>query len=166
MTTLEKVKQLDDFKALRLFRHIETEMMQKVEVDVETLIQQLPEQIQKMPQIQKLDEVDEADFNKTIENEEAVKIAREVLEWMAVNPSTEAYLDDKLDNWQDQEMVAGTILAVGGALSMVMLLPTLQFSYTKEEGWKLGGGIQNDLHVQTIKHLLDSIFKVIRPNLT
>src|SRR5690606_2167916 len=111
MTTLEKVKQLDDFKALRLFRHIEAELIQNMTMDPGTLMDQLPAEIKELEGIQQLGEVEEEKFEEVVQNKVAIHVARRSLEWMATNPDTEFYLTDKLEHWKDREMVAGSILA-------------------------------------------------------
>lgn len=163
MTTLEKVKELDDFKALRLFRHIETEMIQQVQEDLGKIMENLPEEVRIMPEIQHLGEVDENKFSESLESETAVSVARQSLEYMAKNPNTEPYLKDKLDNWQDNEMVAGTILAVGGALSAVMIMSTFRISYNKTDGWEFNLGTSKDNQPETIKTIFSALFKVLKP---
>lgn len=163
MTTLEKVKSLDDFKALRLFRHIEMEMVQKVHEDLGKIVQNLPEEVRRMPEIQHLNEVDDNKFTESLESETAVVVARQSLEYMALNPDTEAYIKDKLENWQDNEMVAGTILAVGGALSAVMIMSTFRISYNNSDGWQFSLGTPQDQQPEMIKNIFGTLLKLLKP---
>jgi hypothetical protein len=163
MTTLEKVKALDDFKALRLFRHIEMEMVQKAKADLPDIIDNLPDAVKNMPEMRQLDQVSEEKFVEPLQQEFAVKIARQSLELMAKNPDTVDYLKDKLENWNDNEMVAGTILALGGALSAVMIMSTFRVSYNKADGWEFNLGASKDNQSETIKTIFEALFKVLKP---
>ena len=163
MTTLEKVKQLDDFKALRLFRHIETELIQNIEMDADALVDQLPEEIKEMDGMQRLGEVEEEKFEEAMQNKVAVDVARKSLEWMATNPGTEDYLADKLENWQDREMVAGSILAVGAALSAVMIMSTFKISYDKEQGLRFSLGYHDPNQLSPIKEVFGALLKILKP---
>lgn len=165
MTTQEKVKQLDDRQVLHLFRHIETEMMQKVNVDVETIIKNLPAQIQNLQEIKNVDEIDEEEFASIINNDEALVIARDSLDWMAVNSSTQAYLDDKLGNWQDNEKSTETIISVGEAISAVMIMTTFTISNTNGKGWEFQIGTNDQRQIELVQKLLTSLFMIIKPAL-
>lgn len=162
MTTLEKIKNLDDFKVIRLFRNIEAELSQQTDSDAETLLNQLPPSLQQLPEIQELKSADEAALDAVVPNAEAVRVARATLEWMAENPGTSPYLADKLANWNDNEMVAETILAVGGALSAIMLLSTFKISYEKEKGWQFSLGYYSADQIEPIKLIFKALFKVTK----
>lgn len=163
MTTLQKVQELDDFKALRLFRHIEMEMVQSVKEDLPAIMERLPDEVKNMPEMQELNAVEEAKFIEPLQQELAVKIARESLELMAKSPDTEPYLADKLENWKDNEMVAGTILALGGAFSAVMIMSTFRISYNKNDGWEFNLGASKENQTETIKTIFGALFKVLKP---
>lgn len=163
MTTLERVQQLDDFKALRLFRHIEGEMVLKVKEDLGVIMDHLPENVKHMEAIQNLEDVDQNKFLEPIEQQKAVEIAKVSLAYMAEDPGLEPYLKDKLENWKDNEMVAGTILAVGGALSAVMIMSTFRVSYNKADGWDFSIGAAKDQQSETIKTIFEALFRVLKP---
>lgn len=161
MTTLEKVQQLDDFKALRLFKHIETSLPQQLNIDSDALIAQLPDDIKQMPEVQQLISASEADYEENLDATTATKVARESLEVMAANPDTAKYLEHELVTWKDDEMVAGTILALGGALSAVMLLSTVKVGYTKAKGWEFSIGYKNKNQIEPLKLIFESLFKLL-----
>ncbi len=163
MTTLEKVKQLDDFKALRLFGHIEAELIQSMTVDPETLISQLPSEIKEMDGIQQLMQVEEEKFEEVVQNKVAVDVARKSLEWMAGNSGMEGYLADKLEHWKDKEMVAGSILAVGAALSTVMIISTFKISYDKEQGLRFSLGYHDPDQLSPIKEVFGALLNILKP---
>lgn len=162
MTILEKVKSLDDFKALRLFRNIEAELSQHAATDAEELLTQLPETIQQLPEVEQLKAADDTTLDAAVPDAEAIQTARASLEWMAENPGTSEYLADKLENWKDNEMVAQTILAVGGALSAVMLLSTFKISYDKKKGLQLSLGYYTADQIEPIKLIFKALFKVTK----
>ena len=163
MTTLEKVKQLDDFQALRLFGHIEAELIQNMTFDPATLIDRLPSEIKELEGMQQLGEVEEEKFEEVVQNKVAIDVARKSLEWMAINPDTEIYLADKLEHWKDKEMVAGSILAVGAALSAVMIISTFKISYDKEKGLRFSMGYHDPEQLSPIKEVFGVLLKIIKP---
>lgn len=162
MTTLEKLKSFDDFKVLRLFRSIEAELTQQTNIDAEDLLQQLPAPLQQLPEIEKLKEGEDVGLDAAVPDATAVQLARNTLEWMAGNPGTSEYLEHKLENWKDNEMAAQTILAVGGALSAVMLLSTFKISYDKKKGWQFSFGYYSPDQIEPIKLIFKALFKATK----
>ena len=115
-----------------------------------------------MQQVQK---ADEAVFEKPMDNGEAVAFARQSLMLLASDTATEPLISDTLQNWKDDSMIAGTILAIGGAISLVMLLATSEISYSKQDGLKIGiGTIKDKDQVAARTDMIKSLFNII-PNL-
>lgn len=163
MTTLEKVQQLDDFKALRLFRHIEAEMVQQLDAELDNIFEHLPAEFTESPDFDAILEADESAFDQPLDSGTAIAVARQSLDWMAQAPDTAAYLDDKLENWKDNEMVAGTILAVGGALSAVMIMGTFRMGYSREKGFDFSIGFRDKEQLEPVKILFGSLLQILKP---
>jgi len=162
MTTIEKIQQLDDFKVLRLYEHLSTLLFEATDADVATLTQHMPADIAATPEIQQVQKADEAVFEEPMDNTEAVAFARQSLTLLATDPATEPLIADTLQNWKDDSMIAGTILAIGAAISLVMLLATSEISYDKKHGLRIGiGTIKQKDQVDARRRVIESLFKII-----
>lgn len=160
MTTLQRIQALDDFKVQRFFDHLSEALAQAVPADAVTLLDQLPEPAAALPQMQAIkDASPTANFEAPLPDAEAVAFSRQALELLAADPDTEPLVAEKLDSWKDDSMVAGTILAVGGALTFVVLMLTTGFSYSKENGLSISplGSEFVQPRIDMIKTLLKAI---------
>ena len=121
MTLPEQIQQLDDFKALRFYEHLSSILFNSTEVDAQTLMQYMPASDEISPVMQQIQAADETFFDNPLENKQAIAFARKSLEVLSSNPSTAAFVSHEIDNWKDNSMIAGTILAIGGAISLYYL---------------------------------------------
>ena len=82
-------------------------------------------------------QADEALLDKHLEDKEAVSFARTSLQLLASNASTSDLILNELNHWKDESMMAETVLAIGGAISLIMLLCTSKIAYDKKNGWDI-----------------------------
>ncbi|MBE7171951.1 MAG: hypothetical protein INR73_15290 [Williamsia sp.] len=165
MTTTERIEQLSDFKSLRLYTHISNLIYDSIDADMDTLIRNMPPEIAATAEMKQIaNAVDSTVFEKALDSNEAVAFARESLAILASLPATSQLVTNELDNWKDGSMLAETILAVGGAISLVMLLATSEITYDKKNGLKVGiGSVKDKEQVDARRRIIESLFKVI-PN--
>lgn len=159
--TLEKLQAMDDFRLLRFFNHLNNSLSQNLEEDEETVMQYVPDQVMEMDEMQDILQLQEG-YETALDQKEAATFARNALELLAQNPITEPALAESLTNYKDNEMAAGAILALGGAVSFIVLLSTSKLTYEKEKGWELNiGGNRNPEEIKGVTELIKTLVGVI-----
>jgi len=165
--TLQKIKDMDDFQVLRFFNYLNNSLASSIETDTGALLNALPSNLEKLDEMQDVLKLEEK-YDTQIDQRDAVDFARSALEVMATNDATEPQLTASLSNYEDNEMAAGVILALGGAVSFIVLLATHKLSYTKKGGWKLEGRNSDEIKGVTglvkvlIKGIPDAVLKLIK----
>lgn len=165
MTTIEKLNSLDDFRLLRFYEHISNKLLQVANTDAATLMGKMPAEMVNTLEMQAIQDAGKASFEKALDSKTAVTFARKSLVTLAAEPAIQAFIDDELTTYKDSGMVAETILAIGGAISLVMLVANSEISYDKQNGLRIGmGTIKDKDQVQARTEMLQTLLNVI-PNL-
>ncbi len=160
-TTLEKLNSMDDFQILRFFNHLNNSLTQQLKDDADKVMQQAPDQVLESEEMQKLLQVQD-EFATQLDQQDAAKFARQALGFMATDPNSEQALAESLANYKDNEMAVGAILALGGAVSFILLLSTSKLTYKKGEGWELNlGGNRDPQEIKGVTNLVKTLFNVI-----
>lgn len=165
--TLDKIKAMDDFQVLRFFNHLNQSLIADIQEDSDSLLEELPDSLQQLDEMQKVLQLDE-EFDTPLLQKEAADFARSALIVMAENEDTEPSLAENLNSYTDDVMAAGAILALGGAVSFIVLLSTHKISYKKGKGWELQGRNPGEIKEVTdlVKTLVsgipDAVLKLIR----
>lgn len=159
--TLSKLQAMDDFQILRFFNYVNNSLAQEVKDDAETVINTVPDQVKEMSEMQQVLQL-QSEYETPLEQKEAAKFARTALELMAQNSETEPAISESLANYKDNEMAVGAILALGGAVSFIVLLSTSKLSYSKKKGWELNlGGNRKPEEIKGVTELVKVLFNVI-----
>lgn len=156
--TLQKIKNMDDFQVLRFFNNLNNSISQQVDVDADQLLEMLPPELQEMDDMQIILKLEE-EYDALIDQRNAADFARASLIMMAENEASEQAIAEALENYQDNEMAAATILALGGAVSFILLLSTYKVTYKKGRGWELTGKSKAEIKEVTelVKTLVNGI---------
>lgn len=158
-TTIEKLNSMDDFQILRFFNHLNNSLSQQLKGDVNKVLQNVPDQVMQSTEMQQLMKAQD-EFAAQLDQKDAAAFARQSLTLMANNPDTAQALAESLDNDKDNEMAVGAILALGGAVSFILLLATSKLTYKKGDGWELNVG-GNREHIKEVTTLVKTLFNVI-----
>lgn len=129
----ERIQQMDDFQLLRFFEHFSKEIFGGLQNDLGEIQAGIPPDVQAIPEMDQLAEMDAARALQQLPKEQAVYYARSILVYWAADDQLSQILAAVLDNYKDDEMAAGVILAIGTALSMILVSSTANFKV------KIGG---------------------------
>ncbi|MEP7128597.1 MAG: hypothetical protein ABI729_07005 [Chitinophagales bacterium] len=160
--TVQQIEAMDEFRLLRFFNYFSNILFNKVNADLEQIIDLMPGEIKNLPEM-KVVVNQEAKYSKPLEQKEAVDFARTSLRQMAQDDSMEPALAEAIKNYRDDEQPAGVILALGGAVSFIYLLATSKIIY-KNKKWEINlGGNRDPKEIEGVTNLVKELFNVI-PN--
>lgn len=162
MTVLEKMDALSDFRVLRFYEHISRKLLHAANTDAATIIAKMPSEMADTDEMKAVQGASGNSFDKPLDDKTAVAFARKSLTVLAVTPAGKAFLEDELDSYRDTDMVAESILAIGGAISLVMLVANSEISYDRQNGLRIGiGTIKDKDQVQARTGMLQALLNVI-----
>lgn len=162
---LDRLNQMDDFQVLRFFNYLNNSLAEKVTQEAEDVVSKIPKEIRNNEEMQQVLQL-QPEYDRPLKQDEAAKFARAALELMARNPQTMPALSESLKNYKDNEMAVGAILALGGAVSFIVLLSTSKLTYKTGSGWELNlGGNRNPEEIKGVTELVKVLFNVIPDSL-
>jgi len=161
--TIHQIESMDDFRLLRFFNYFSNTLFNKVDVDMETIMNQLPQDVKNISEMQTVINHEEQ-YSMLLDQKEAIEFARTSLLQLANNENFEPALAEAIKNYRDDEMPAAEILALGAAVSFILLLATSKISYKSGKGWVINiGGEGTPEKIVSKTALVKELFNVI-PN--
>ena len=161
--SIQQIEGMDDFRLLRFFNFFTNTLFNNVNTELEEITAQVPEGIKNMPELETVLKHEEQ-YYKPIEQKEAIEFARTSFLEMANDENTEPALAEAIKNYRDPEQPAGVILALGAAVSFILLLSTSKIKYQSGKGWEINvGGNRDPKELESVTALIKELFKVI-PN--
>jgi len=118
---LQKFEKMNDFQLLRFFDYFSNGVFGGLNVSLEEIMASMPAEQQLMPEVLAAQRLDNTLAGEAIPKAEAVQFARNMLSNWANTPSLSKLLEAALDQYRDTEQSADVILAIGAAISMVLL---------------------------------------------
>ncbi len=120
-TLQAKLEKMNDFQLLRFFDYFSNEVFRGMDTSVGEIVGSMPSDQQLMPEMLAAQRLDDTLAGEAIPKAEAVQFARNLLHSWAETPPFSPLLETALDQYRDTEQSADVILAVGAAISMVLL---------------------------------------------
>ena len=139
---IERIRELDDFRSTRFFIYFSQKLFDETDISQEALQAQIPDEIRNRQELSPVFNLTADAKSKTLGADDAVVCARGVLEALAQHPGFEKALEQALDEYRDDDMIADIIMAVGLAASMIIVAATSHFQveWVKGEKLKIKGG--------------------------
>lgn len=155
---VERIKTMDDFRVVRFFVHFSQKLFDEVDISQEQLLSQVPEEIRNTKELLPAFDLS-PDAKKTMfKSEDAVICSRSILEALAQHPGFEETLEKALDEYRDDDMFAGVILALGLAASMIIMAATTKLKFKKSEEGKVSLEIiKDDAPTDMVKNILSPL---------
>jgi hypothetical protein len=121
MTTFQRIESMNDFQILRFFDYFSTEIFNHTAISIEKLLSNLPAEVQLMPEILALTKLDDTVAGTAMKKQEAASLVRLLLLEWAKDAHLSKILAKALENYKDTAQSVEVILAIGAALSMVLM---------------------------------------------
>lgn len=124
---LKRIDELDDRKAIRVVEFYSTRIFEGMETTPEEMLAGIPEEFKDCAPFESVLEMSGKERAKPLPETESVLLARELLRGFARDPAFAPSLLKALDEYQDDTLLAGAILAIGIAVSMIIVASTTEF---------------------------------------
>lgn len=118
---LNRLEKMSDFQLLRFFDFFSNEVFKGLDTSLKDILAAMPAEQQLLPEILAIRTMDQDFASSTISKVEAVHFARNLLNNWAKDPAYSVLLQTGLEQYKDTEQSADVILAIGAAVSMILL---------------------------------------------
>lgn len=129
MTTLERIKKLDDNELITIYKDFSRKLLAETDVSPVEVLENPPKELGENEEFQKLDTGDMDDLETAIVPEEVIPAIRMVVEEWATNPDLAPAFEAYLDESRDTEMAAGVILTVGLVIVATIVTSSVKAEY-------------------------------------
>ena len=126
MTTLERIRGLDDNELISIYNGFSRKLLADLAIDPVEILTNPPGELYNTEEFQKVNTGDLDDLETAIVPEEVIPSLRLVVEEWANNPEVSPALDAFLDEPRDTEMAAGVILAVGAVIVATIVASSIK----------------------------------------
>lgn len=140
---VERIREMDDFRLLRFFDNFGRGVVTSLDLNRDQLLEYVEPIAQADPDVARVLalQVPADKAQAPLDKADAVIVARSTLEAMASNPGLAPGLETALAEFKDDEMPAMTILALGFAVSMIIMAATTKLNFSVKDGkWEINGG--------------------------
>jgi hypothetical protein len=165
-TLVQRIHAMDEFRLLRFFDAFGRGIFTTLDLDRDKLLDLVEPAAHDDPEVGRvLDLRLSAEKARTpLDRADAVRVARSTLEAMAHNPGLAPGLERALDEMKDEEMPATAILALGFAVSMIIVAATtklnLRYAGGKFEGALVKEAASPDVLKEIVGPLADASSKL------
>ena len=157
MTPLaNRIQAMNDHEVVSFYDHFCQQVFAGINTTLPEITAAMPAEVQALPGMNQLLSTDHSLMAEELSHADAIAVARASLLALAEDAEGSKALEGALEGYQQNEMMAGTILALGAAVSMVYVASS--FSYSKEDGVKIDPGNAN---LDLIKALVAPVTKAV-----
>ena len=124
---LKIIDRLDDRKTIRVLEFYSARVFEGMETSPKEMLNNIPEEFQGRVPFERVLEMSSKEQAHPLQEAESALLARELLCGFARDPAFAPSLAETLDEYQDDKLLVGAILATGIALSMIIVASTTTF---------------------------------------
>lgn len=125
MATIKgRIESMDDFQVVRFFEYFGEQVFEGSTASLEQIKAGVPESTRSLPAFQRLESLTEEETERLLDLSQSAPVARGMLLALADDERFASLIEAALDSYSDTEMVAEVVLAVGFAVSLVLMAAT------------------------------------------
>lgn len=124
---LERIDELDDRTAIRVLEFYSARVFEGMTTSPQELLDGIPAEFKNRAPFEHVLEMSGKEGARPLPESESAVLARELLYVFARDPAFAPSLAEALDEYQDDKLLAGAILATGVAVSMIVVACTTTF---------------------------------------
>jgi hypothetical protein len=154
----ERLAAMDDFQVVRFFDAFAQQLLASSDTPFDTVREGIPGSTRALAEWRTLDGLTAEQAEQLVPPDAAAATARQILMHLADDPAFAPALDQFLDSYRDDALVADVVLAVGLVASMIMMVASTAFKAKF-------GSVEIEKHTldaATVKAILEPFGKVLR----
>ena len=124
---LKRIDELNDLKAIRALEFYAERVFEGMKSSPEEMLDGIPEEFKNRAPFERALKMSNKERAQPLPEAESVALTRELLRVFALDPVFAPSLAEALDEYQDDTLFVGEILATGVAVSMIIVAATTTF---------------------------------------
>ena len=124
---LKRIDEFDDRRAIRVLEFYSARVFEGAETFPEKMLEGIPGEFQGRAPFERVLKMSSKERAHPLPEAESAVLARELLCGFARDPAFAPSLVEALDEYQDDKLLVGTILATGVAVSLIIVASTTAF---------------------------------------
>lgn len=125
-TIKDRIEKMDDFQVVRFFEYFGQQVFEGSTASLDEIKDGVPEATRALPSFQQLESLTEEEAERLLDLSQSAGVARGMLLVLADDERFALLIEAALDSYSDTEMVAEVVLAVGFAVSLVLMAATTE----------------------------------------
>jgi hypothetical protein len=122
-----RIDELDDRKAIRVLEFYAARIFEGMQTSPQAMLNGIPQEFKERAPFERALELSGRERARPLPEAESAVLARELLHGFARDPAFAPSLAKALDEYHDDRLLAGAILAIGVAVSMIIVASTTAF---------------------------------------
>ena len=122
----ERIEQLDDYKAVQLLGEYSNRLFEGLETELEEMLDGVPPELKDTELFQQAQSLSQEERDRPLSESRSAELARDLLRYFAQDPSLAPSLETTMNEYKDDRLIVGAILATGVAISMIIVAATTQ----------------------------------------
>lgn len=124
---LKRIDELDDRKAIRVLEFYAGRVFEGMKTSPKELLDGIPKEFKSRVPFERVLDMSAKESDRPLPEAESAVLARELLHVFARDPVFTPSLAEALDEYKDDKLLVGAILATGVAVSMIIVVSTTAF---------------------------------------
>jgi hypothetical protein len=124
---LQRIEELNDRKAIRVLEFFSARVFEGMQSTPEELLEGIPEEFKGRAPFERVLKMSSKERARPLPEAESAALTRELMYVFARDPVFAPSLAEALDEYRDEKLLAGEILAIGIAVSMIIVASTTTF---------------------------------------
>lgn len=124
---LKRIDELDDRKTIRVIEFYAARVFEGMKTSPEELLAGIPGELKARAPFERVLEMSGKERAYPLLEADSAVLARELLRGFARDPAFAPSLEEALDEYQDDKLLVGEILALGVAVSMIIVASSTKF---------------------------------------
>lgn len=124
---LKRIDELSDRESIRVLEFYAERVFEGMKSSPEEMLDGIPEEFKNRAPFDRVLEMSDKEGAHPLPEAESVALTRELLRIFALDPAFAPSLAEALDEYKDDKLFVGEILATGVAVSMIIVVATTTF---------------------------------------
>jgi hypothetical protein len=124
---LKRIDELDDRKAIRVLEFYSARVFEGMKTSPQEMLDGIPEEFKDRAPFERVLEMSRKESVRPLPEAESAVLARQLLYVFARDPAFAPSLAEALNEYRDDKLLVGEILAIGVAISMIIVACTTEF---------------------------------------
>jgi hypothetical protein len=160
---IDRIQQLDDHTAIRILEHFAGQVFEGLETPVDVMVDGVVPEVKNTEFFNYALNLTETEQSQPLTTQQSAEVARMLLMYFAPDPVLGPALTLTFNEYKDDQLMVGAILATGVAVSMIIVAATTQLD-GQIGGMRIKKGAATPKQIEALSKLIPSFPMIFGKN--